>query len=290
MPLPYKTLKPIFLKNHPDYNEVWLQEVIAADPAILGLGPLTLKDRERTHIGAGRLDMLLQGEDGSDRYEVEIQLRASDESHIIRTIEYWDRERKVYPQYEHTAVILAEDITSRFLNVISLFNGHIPIVAIQVTAVETGESIGLIFTKVLDTVKLGLLDEDEQVSETTDRDYWLTTKSTPEMVEVADQVLALCKTFAPALTQSYKKNYIGFRLNNHPFNFALCKPRNKNTHLEVSLPQSEETDKELETEGLDILSYNRHFELYRISLKPSDIEPHKDFLTQFLKRAFDERQ
>ena len=138
--LQYKKLKTVSLKNHPDYNEVWLQEAIAAEPAILGLGPLILKDRERTHIGAGRLDMLLQGEDGSDRYEVEIQLGASDESHIIRTIEYWDRERKVYPQYEHTAVIVAEDITSRFLNVISLFNGHIPIVAIQVTAVETGDS------------------------------------------------------------------------------------------------------------------------------------------------------
>jgi hypothetical protein len=28
--------------------------------------------------------------------------------------------------YEHTAVIVAEDVTSRFLNVISLFNGFIP--------------------------------------------------------------------------------------------------------------------------------------------------------------------
>ncbi len=33
--------------------------------------------------------------------------------------------------YDHTAVIVAEDITSRFLNVISLFNGTIPIIAIQ---------------------------------------------------------------------------------------------------------------------------------------------------------------
>ena len=48
------------------------------------------------------------------------------ESHIIRTIEYWDIERKRYPQYEHCAVLVAEDITSRFLNVISLFNGTIP--------------------------------------------------------------------------------------------------------------------------------------------------------------------
>ena len=56
------------------------------------------KDRERTHRGAGRLDMLLQDEDGTARYEVELQLGASDEAHIIRTIEYWDLERAHIPQ------------------------------------------------------------------------------------------------------------------------------------------------------------------------------------------------
>ncbi len=60
---------------------------------------------------------------------MEIQLGKTDESHIIRTIEYWDIERKRYPQYDHVAVIVAEDITSRFLSVIGLFNGAIPLVA-----------------------------------------------------------------------------------------------------------------------------------------------------------------
>ena len=161
----YSRLKTISLKQHPSYNEAWLQEVIANDPSVLGLGPLIVKDRERTHRGGGRLDMLLQDEDGLGRYEVELQLGASDESHIIRTIEYWDRERKIYPAYEHTAVLVAEDITSRFLNVIGLFNGQIPIMALQLTAVETPAGAGLIFTRVLDTVRLGLVDEDEPVSE-----------------------------------------------------------------------------------------------------------------------------
>ena len=52
------------------------------------------------------------------------------------TIEYWDLERKRYPQYEHTAVIVAEDITSRFLNVIQLFNGAIPLIALKMTAYD----------------------------------------------------------------------------------------------------------------------------------------------------------
>jgi len=70
--------------------------------------------------------VVLQDSETNQRYEVEIQLGATDESHIIRTIEYWDIERKRYPQYDHCAAIVAEDITSRFLNVISLFNGFIP--------------------------------------------------------------------------------------------------------------------------------------------------------------------
>jgi hypothetical protein len=32
-------------------------------------------------------------------------LGATDESHIIRCIEYWDIERRRYPAYEHCAVL-----------------------------------------------------------------------------------------------------------------------------------------------------------------------------------------
>jgi len=122
----YVKFEKINLKTHPDFTEKWVQERIAADPQILGLGDIILKDKERIQPRAGRLDLLFQESDGNRRFEVELQLGALDESHIIRTIEYWDIERKRYPQYDHTAVIIAEDITSRFLNVISILNGTIP--------------------------------------------------------------------------------------------------------------------------------------------------------------------
>ena len=44
-------LKPVILKNHPDYNEKWLQNQIANDPAILGLGNLSLRAKERFFDG-----------------------------------------------------------------------------------------------------------------------------------------------------------------------------------------------------------------------------------------------
>ena len=98
------------------------------------------------------MDILLQDPEINKRYEVEIQLGKTDESHIIRTIEYWDIERKRYPQYEHCAVIIAEEITSRFLNVIGLFNGNIPLIAIQLTTYKNGDEYFLTFNKVLDCV------------------------------------------------------------------------------------------------------------------------------------------
>src|SRR6266567_2668462 len=158
-------------------------------PSILGLGDIVLKDRERLQPRAGRLDLLFQDAESSRRYEVEIQLGATDESHIIRTIEYWDIERKRYPQYEHTAVIIAEDITSRFLNVIGLFNGTIPLVAIQMRALRVGSQVGLIFTTVLDKISLGLVDEDEAGQEPTDRTYW-ESRGSKKTVALADQMLA----------------------------------------------------------------------------------------------------
>src|SRR5205814_9863447 len=144
-------IKPerVWLKEHQTLNERWVQQIIADDPSILGLGDLVLKDKERIQPRAGRLDLLLQDAETNRRYEVEVQLGKTDESHIIRTIEYWDIERKRYPMYEHTAVIVAEDITSRFLNVIGLFNGMIPLIALQLHAIRVGDGVALVFTKIL---------------------------------------------------------------------------------------------------------------------------------------------
>ncbi len=93
----YVKPKPIDLKNHPSLNERWVQDLIAKDPSILGLGDLKVVDKERAMLGGGRLDFLLaDGDDegfGEERYEVEGSNGApTDPSHIIRTIEYWDLE------------------------------------------------------------------------------------------------------------------------------------------------------------------------------------------------------
>jgi hypothetical protein len=62
---------------------------------------------------AGRLDLLLEDTETKKWYEVKLQLGRCDESHIIRAVEYWDFERKRYPQYEHCAVIVAEELDAQ---------------------------------------------------------------------------------------------------------------------------------------------------------------------------------
>lgn len=284
-----KYVKPekIYLKGHPELNERWVQARIAEDPTILGLGDLILKDQERIQPGAGRLDLLLQDPEANLRYEVEVQLGATDESHIIRTIEYWDIERKRYPQYDHVAVLVAEDITSRFLNVISLFNGVIPLVAIQMNAIKFGEAITLVFTTVLDQRVLGVVGEDEEEQAVTDRAYW-EKRGTPATVKMADKVLDIIKGFDESFELKYNKFYIGVAKNGQPFNFVVFRAQKQALRVEPRLRRSEDIETKLEEAGLDVMEYSARNGRYRIRLTKDDVEKHRELLTDILRLAYQE--
>ena len=283
--MPYVNFERVLLKAHPQFNEKWVQERIAEDPKILGLGDVIMKDKERLQPRAGRLDLLLQAADGNRRYEVEVQLGATDESHLIRTIEYWDIERKRYPQYEHTAVIVAEDITSRFLNVISLFNGQIPLVALQMSALRTGDSLGLVFTKVVDQLNLGLVEEDEETHEVTDRAYW-ETRGSDKTVALADAMLELVKKFDPALELKYNKFYIGLARGGVPNNFVVFRPAKTFLRFEPRLERSDATQQQLEEAGLDVMDYDERWGRYRIRLTPEDLRKNHEVLVRVVEEAF----
>ena len=283
-------IQTISLKAHPTLNEKWVQEIIADDPSILGIGDVVLKDKERIHRGAGRLDLLLQEADGHGRYEVEIQLGATDEQHIIRTIEYWDIERKRYPQYDHTAVIIAEDITSRFLNVISLFNGNIPIMALQFSAIDTGNGIGLHFTRVLDTVSRGFVDEDEEVAQVTDRSYW-EKKGSKQTLLLCDSVFEKCKDFLPSDSRlSFNKFYIGFWTEGRACNFTVLRPQKSVLRIDIELPRTEEHQEIIESAELDYLDYDPRWGNYRIRVSAQDLSSKGETILRLMRKAFELRQ
>ncbi len=281
-------LERIPLKNHAHLTERWVQEQIALDPSILGLGDVVLKDKERMQPHAGRLDLLLQEAESNRRYEVELQLGRTDESHIIRTIEYWDIERRRFPQYDHCAVIIAEEITARFLNVVSLFNGQIPIIALQMAAYAVGDGYALCFVRVLDETTLGLVDEDEETQETTDRAYW-EVKGSKASVQIADDLLGLIHNFAPGYELKYNKHYIGLTSNGQPDNFVVFRAKKEHLNLEARLPKTKETDQQIEAAGLDTLEYEARWRRYRIRLTPVDVKRSEVQLSALMKQAFDER-
>lgn len=285
----YTKHERILLKRHPEFNEKWVQSIIAEDPSILGLGDLILRDAERIQPRAGRLDLLLQDPETKRRYEVEVQLGSTDESHIIRTIEYWDIEKKRYPQYDHCAVIIAEDITSRFLNVISLFNGSIPLIAIQMQTLKVGEQITLVFTTVMDELTRGLVDEDEDAEATpTDRTYW-EDKATKGTVRLADEILKVAQEFDPALNLKYNKFYIGLEKDGQPFNFITFKPRKNHVGLQVKLQSSTEIDEIVENANLDILDYDKRWGAYRIRLSKEDIQTKAEIIRELVRKAYENR-
>lgn len=265
-------------------NEAWVQQHIAENPRDLGLGEVELRDKERRQPHAGRLDLLLQDPESYKRYEVEIQLGPTDESHIIRTIEYWDVERKRYPQYEHCAVIVAEQITGRFLNVINLFNGTIPLVAIQMKAIKMPDGIGLTFAKVIDELVRGPVDGDEPVTEVKDRAYWVKQVPKP-ILGIADEILSMVKTLDPSCEHRYTKYYIGISQGGVTNNFVWWQPRKSWALLCFRLPQDEHLTAELVEAGVNLMDYM--WGAYRLRLKPDDLKLHAELVGKLLRKAYE---
>lgn len=274
--------KFVGLKSHPVYTERWLHGTLKAQPELLQLGgDLYVKDSERTQPTGGRLDLLLADRESETRYEVEIQLGATDPSHIIRTIEYWEVERRRFPQYEHVAVIVAEDVTSRFLNVISLFNRAIPMIAIQIKGVEVNGAFTLVSTRVLDLVMPG----EEEERETVDRRYW-EQRASKESLNLVDQGMKLIGQAGIAVTPNYTKRYIGLLMDDGVRNFVSFVPKKgRFTNALFKIREDEDLTGELDDAGLATLAYNTRFGQYRVRLTKDALTNHEDLLLRLIRIA-----
>jgi hypothetical protein len=266
-----------------EFNELWLQQRLVDDPTLLGLGDAVVKDIEKRQPGAGRLDLLLADEESDARYEVEIQLGSTDPSHIIRTIEYWDIERRRYPQYDHIAVIVAENVTSRFLNVINLFNGFIPIIAIQIRCLAVNGIATVVATRVVDRMVLGD-DDDEGAGEPTDRVYWA-KKASDISVGIAEAVFALVHELDPDLQLNFRKNYVGLARGGRVDNFMVLYPRKQNRLIATfRIPRSEEMDTQLANADL-AFEYQGRRSRYRLELAEAVVSDHRELLRDLARLA-----
>jgi hypothetical protein len=285
--LEFVKAKKITLKNDPRFNEKWLQNLIDGDPSILGLGELTVIDRERRQERAGRLDLLLSDPGQDRRFELELQLGQTDESHIMRCIEYWDIERRRYPAYEHVAVLVAEDVTGRFLNLLGLFAGTIPLVVLQCQALQVEQRIVIDFVKILDQRSLRRDDESDEKATPVDRTHWV-KQASERSVSAADRMLRLINDVSgTACSLNYTRSYIGLSVDGRVSNFVIFVPRKKTLRVEVKVSDAEgwiekATSTELEASGPN--AWGRVI----LSLLPDEVEQHGKLLGELLKSAFEE--
>ena len=256
-------------------DERWLQARIDEDPSLLGLGDLQVLHKERRQAAGGRIDFLLHDPEEETRYEVEVMLGTLDESHIVRTIEYWDIERQRYPTYEHRAVIVAEEITARFFNVIRLLNRAVPLIAIQLSAFVLGDEVVLQFIKVLDITQ-EREPEEQTAGERVDRAEW-ERKSNPQSLAVLDKVVALVQQTVGTARVTYNKHHVA--LNAGGYNFAWFNPRKEAAHCLVILwggPDRDEIIARLEKAGLP--ASPRQSDEMSIRLTTAQFDQYKDVL------------
>lgn len=283
MPVGYERAE-FFRLGNGGWAEDFVQSLIADDPSILGLGELVVKEKERVQTGGGRLDFLLQDSPVTVRYEVEIQLGETNPSHIIRTIEYWDREKRSAPQFEHIAVIVAEEITSRFFNVINLFNQHIPLIAIKMTGIEIGGKRSIVFTKVLDHSKRVLEDEDAGVPET-DRAWW-EKKTSQASMALVDEIVAIAKRIDGTIGPRFNKGAVPLKKGGQFWRFLTIYPKKKHIRMSFPVPQSNEIDKQLSDADIDY-EYNPTRNRYLLTLIPGNISKQSAVLESLISLAYE---
>ena len=277
----------ISLKKHSTLNEKWLQECICKDTSLLGLGEIDLITSEKVQSKAGRLDLLLHDEQLNRRYEVELMLGATDPSHIMRCIEYWDIERRRYPAYDHVAVLVAENITKRFLNLISLLSGSIPIIAIQVVALEVEGKVILHFVQVLDMTDLRV-DESYEVKgeggpSATSREYWV-DRVPPSILALCDKMLAMVnEESAEELEFRYAKNLIDIVSKTNGRRPMWLVPAKTLVHWGGYVEQPKEWVTRFDEPAGLVAVPKRANKAARVRLTEEDFERHTELLREFVK-------
>ena len=114
------------------------------------------------------------------------------------------------------------------MNVIQLFNGNIPIIALQLAAYKMNDGeLALVFTKVLDQISAA--DDEEEEYEPTDRKYW-EARATKEQLKLVDSIFEQCEPLS-SFEMKYNKFYIGFTRNGIATNPVIFRPRKSYVYM-----------------------------------------------------------
>jgi hypothetical protein len=98
------------------------------------------------------------------------------------------------------------------------------------------------------------------------------------------------KEINPSYALKYNKFYIGLAIDSVANNFALFKPQKGYLRLHVKLNPSPELQQALEESGIVVLGYNKKGNWYKVRVEKSDLEPHKELLSELLKETYESKK
>lgn len=263
-------------------DEYWLQDVIYENPKVLGLGNLVPVNKEKKQSSGGRLDILLKEPEQNAMYEVEVMLGETDPSHIIRAIEYWDNEKRKYPQRQHFCVMVAEAFDRRYFNVIQLMSLNIPMIAVQADLLDVnGEKI-LNFTKIIDIYIEP--EENEEDVKVVNEATW--TNDAPWVSTNAKELVEVLKDHADKINLGYTQSYVSVSIDGKNA-YWLHKRTKPTSTLCFSVKDEEKADlikKNLDKKGFGY-SYNRYKE-FMLSVDAKIIKSNIDLLKRIHEIRF----
>ena len=171
------------------------------------------------------------------------------------------------------------------MNVISLFNGSIPLIALQMSAYKQGDEISLAFTKVLDRINFAT-DEEEQY-EITDRKFW-EAHSSPKMLGEVDKIFeSMKRDFISGYELKYNKFYIGMAKDGSAKNFLTFRPKKNWLYISFKGNEDIESLKKAEAFGLE-LTYKAAWKDNTLKLvNYNQYQKNKEFIDKLIKGSMD---
>ncbi|HEX6964119.1 MAG TPA: hypothetical protein VF175_19785, partial [Lacipirellula sp.] len=193
-------------------------------------------------------------------------------------------QRRTYPDYEHIAVIIAESITTRFLNVMALLAGSVPLIAIQLDALAVGDQLLLHFTHILDQKRLRRDDTDNEGGGggQVDRAFW-EKKAGVTLMGICDEVIKLINaTATPRQEASFLRQYIGLQSQGLVDNFIFMSPKPSKNFVHINFRNASAVawvDK-VEQAGVPVRS--RQEDRLRVTVTPEEFSTHRDLIAALI--------
>ncbi|MBX9646421.1 MAG: hypothetical protein K2X57_05120 [Xanthobacteraceae bacterium] len=185
----------------------------------------------------------------------------------------------------HRAVIVAENITSRFFNVLRLLNRSVPVIAVQLSAFKLDDSsIVLHAVTVLDVVEETIEEGAPEQAEETDRAYWEKRRD-PASLSVMDKIVAALKNAEIQPRLAYNKHHIA--LGSTGNNYCWFHPRKTPGYCHVEFKLTPDArDQALATmqaKGIDTTP--RGSASLSFSIRNNAIDEHLPTIIDELKKA-----